>query len=168
MSGMSGMSGVMVGGAKFQESVIEWSKKSTNLYTFVFAVLVAVWALYAAKLPALARWQLSSTAGRLLLLLLLYIIYDLCGWTVALIFTIAIALTWAARPLFVPANFTVTEATSEAISEGFANIKTTKASKEKWFVEKVLHQNPKKIVEDRIDTMAVEEDSPAVTGRTSK
>lgn len=145
----------MVGGAKFQESVIEWSKKSTNLYTFVFAVLIAVWALYASKLPALARWQLSSTAGRLLLLLLLYIIYDLCGWTVALIFTIAVALTWAARPLFVPV-------------EGFANMKTTKASKEKWFVEKVLHQKPKEIVEDRIDTMAVEEDSPTVAGRTSK
>lgn len=152
------MSGVMVGGAKFQESVIEWSKKSTNLYTFVFAVLIAVWALYAAKLPALARWQLSSTAGRLLLLLLLYIVYDLCGWTVALIFTIAIALTWAARPLFVPVS----------LDEGFANIKTTKASKEKWFVEKVLHQQPKEIVEDRIDTMAVDEDTETVTGRTSK
>jgi hypothetical protein len=146
----------MVGGAKFQESVIEWSKKSTNLYTFVFAVLIAVWALYAAKLPALARWQLSSTAGRLLLLLLLYIVYDMCGWTVALIFTIAVALTWAARPLFVPAD------------EGFANMKTTDASAQKWFVEKVLHQNPKKIVEDRIDTIAVEEDSPTVTSRTSK
>jgi hypothetical protein len=153
------MSGVMVGGAKFQESVIEWSKKSTNLYTFVFAVLIAVWALYAAKLPALARWQLSSTAGRLLLLLLLYIVYSLCGWTVALIFTIAIALTWAARPLFVPANFT---------SEGFANMKVTKASKDKWFVEKVLHQKPKEIVEDRIDTMAVENDTAKVAGRTSK
>jgi hypothetical protein len=149
----------MVGGAKFQESVIEWSKKSTNLYTFVFAVLIAVWALYAAKLPALARWQLSSTAGRLLLLLLLYIVYSLCGWTVALIFTIAIALTWAARPLFVPANFT---------SEGFANMKVTKASKDKWFVEKVLHQKPKEIVEDRIDTMAVENDTAKVAGRTSK
>jgi hypothetical protein len=148
----------MVGGAKFQESVIEWSKKSTNLYTFVFAVLLAVWALYTSKLPALARWQLSSTAGRLLLILLLYIVYDLCGWTVALIFTIAVALTWAARPLFVPAD----------APEGFANMKTTKASKEKWFVEKVLHQKPKEIVEDRIDTMAIEEDSPTVSGRTSK
>jgi hypothetical protein len=150
----------MVGGAKFQESVIEWSKKSTNLYTFVFAVLVAVWALYAAKLPALARWQLSSTAGRLLLLLLLYIVYTLCGWTVALIFTIAIALTWAARPLFVPSD--------ASSKEGFANMKVTKASKDKWFVEKVLHQKPTEIVEDRIDTMAVENVSPTATGRTSK
>jgi hypothetical protein len=160
------MSGVMVGGAKFQESVIEWSKKSTNLYTFVFAVLVAVWALYAAKLPALARWQLSSTAGRLLLLLLLYIVYSLCGWTVSLIFTIAIALTWAARPLFVPANDGSLDNSNE--TEGFANMKVTKASKEKWFVEKVLHQKPKEIVEDRIDTMAVENVSPTRTGRTSK
>jgi len=137
----------MVGGAKFQESVIEWSKKSTNLYTVVFTALIAVWALYAAKLPALARWQLSSTAGRLLLLLLLYIVYELCGWTIALLFTIAIALTWAARPLFIRQV------------EGFNDVKSTEVSSNLWFVEKTLHQNPKKIVEDRIDTMAVDEDN---------
>ena len=147
----------MVGGAKFQESVLEWSKKSTNLYTIVFAALIAVWALYANKLPALARWQLSSTAGRLLLLVLLYIVYNLCGWTVALIFTVAIALTWAARPIFM-----------SPVSEGFNDVKSTEAGPTRWLVEKVLHQNPKKIVEDRVDTMAVDEDTPTVAGRSSR
>jgi hypothetical protein len=47
-------------------------------------------------------------------------------------------------------------------------MKVTKASKDKWFVEKVLHQKPTEIVEDRIDTMAVENVSPTATGRTSK
>ena len=148
----------MVGGAKFQESVIEWSKKSINLYMVVFSIIIAVWALYANKLPADVRWQLSTTPGRLLLLLLLYIVYNLCGWTVALLFTIAIALTWAARPIYKPAS----------VKEGFNDVKSTETSGNRWFVEKVLHQRPKKIVEDRIETSAVDEDTPAVTGRTSK
>ena len=158
----SAQSPVMVGGAKFQESVIEWSKKSTSLYTVVFAILTAVWALYANKLPAIARWQLSTTVGRLLLLVLLYIVYNLCGWTVALLFTLAIALTWAARPIFIPADFT------NPLSEGFNDMKTTEAAPTRWFVEKALHQRPKKIVEDRVDTMAVDDDNETVSGRTSK
>lgn len=141
---------IMVGGAKFQESVLEWSKKSTNLYTVVFAALIISWALYADKLPTIARWQLSTTVGRLLLLLLLYVVYELCGWTVALIFTIAVALTWAARPIFMPVDL---------VSEGFNDMKSTEAGPTRWFVEKILHQNPKKIVEDRIDTMAINDNT---------
>ena len=144
----------MIGGAKFQESVLEWSKKSTNLYTVVFAALIIAWALYADKLPTIARWQLSTTVGRLLLLLLLYVVYELCGWTVALIFTIAVALTWAARPIFMP-----------LMSEGFNDMKSTEASPTRWFVERVLHQNPKKIVEDRIDTMAVNDNTSSESSR---
>ena len=147
---------IMVGGAKFQESVLEWSKKSTNLYTVVFAALLIAWALYADKLPTIARWQLSTTVGRLLLLLLLYVVYELCGWTVALIFTIAVALTWAARPIFMPVDF---------VSEGFNDMKITEVGPTRWFVEKILHQNPKKIVEDRIDTMAIN-DNTTVSARS--
>jgi predicted membrane protein len=147
---------IMVGGAKFQELVIEWSKKSTNLYTVVFAIIIAVWALYSNKMSADVRWQLSTTPGRLLLLLLLYIVYNLYGWTIALLFTIAIALTWASRPIYKPAK------------EGFNDVKSTEASCNQWFVEKVLHQTPTKIVEDRVETTAIDEDTPTTTERTSK
>jgi hypothetical protein len=52
--------------------------------------------------------------------------------------------------------------------EGFQNIKKTQASKHKWFIEKTLHENPQAIVEDRIDTSAVDEDTVVGTERTSK
>ena len=122
-------------------------------------VVIIIMALFADKLPAMARWQLSTTAGRLLLLLLLYIIHMICGWPMALLFTIAIALVWAARPIF---------KTPSATSEGFNDMKKTDATKHKWFIEKTLHENPKAIVEDRINTSAVEEDTVVATGRTSK
>jgi hypothetical protein len=147
---------VMVGGAKFQDTIIEWSKQSLNLYTIVIASLIMVWALFVDKLPAYARWQLSSTPGRLLLLLLLYVVYTVYGWTVALLFTIAVSLTWSSRPILIPP------------SEGFNDMKYSEAGAHKWFVEKTLHQHPKAIIEDRIQTFPVEDNSPTGTGRTSK
>jgi hypothetical protein len=147
---------VMVGGAKFQDTIIEWSKQSLNLYTIVFAALIMVWALFVDKIPAYARWQLSSSAGRLLLLLLLYIVYNVYGWTIALIFTIAIALTWSSRPILIPP------------SEGFNDMKYSEAGPHKWFIEKTLHQSPKAIIEDRVQTFAVEDNPSSGTGRTSK
>ena len=186
----------MVGGAKLQESVLEWSKKSLNLYSTVVMVLLIICVLFADKLPMAARWQLSTTAGRLLLLLLLYIINLVCGWQMALIFTIAIALVWAARPVFKPVDvpdvslgvgqgqegfsqgqegfsqgqegFSQGPNAQHLGVEGFNDMKTTDATKHKWFVEKTLHENPKEIVEDRINTSAVQDNNLVTTSRTSK
>jgi hypothetical protein len=58
--------------------------------------------------------------------------------------TIAIALTWAVRPLTKP---------TQIVEEGF-DVKKTNVSSPRWFVEKVLNENPKDIIEDRIVTEA--------------
>ena len=109
----------------------------------------------------------------------------------ALLFTIAIALVWAARPVFKPTGvegfgqgvegFGAANAPRPGVEgfgeatglrhpnvEGFNDMKKSPAAKHKWFVEKTLHENPKAIVEDRINTGAVEEDTIVATGRTSK
>jgi hypothetical protein len=144
--------------------VLDWSKQSTQLCMTVMTVILVIWITFADKLPVNIRWQLSTTVGRLLLLLLLFIVHMLCGWMMALLFAVAIALTWAARPMFKPVG--VPDEPQQ--EEGFANIKKTQTSAHKWFVETVLHENPMKIVEDRVDTMAVQQDGPAVAGRTSR
>jgi hypothetical protein len=170
----------MVGGAKLQDSVLEWSKKSLNLYSTVFMIILIIFALFADKLPVEARWQLSTTAGRLLLLLLLYITNLVCGWQTALLFTIAVALVWAARPVFKPVGVpdVVLNGSVEGFGqgpnilrlgvEGFNDMKTTDATKPKWFIEKTLHENPVEIVEDRINTSAVQDNSAVANGRTSR
>jgi hypothetical protein len=147
-------------------------------------VLLIICVLFADKLPVEARWQLSTTAGRLLLLLLLYITNLVCGWQAALLFTIAIALVWAARPVFKPVgvpDLVLNGSVGQGVKgfgqgpnaqhqgvEGFNDMKRTSAAKHKWFVEKTLHENPKAIVEDRINTSAVDDDTDVVTGRTSR
>lgn len=159
---------LMVGGAKFQQTVLDWTKQSTQLCMTVMTVILVIWITFADKLPVNIRWQLSTTVGRLLLLLVLFIVHMLCGWMMTLLFAIAIALTWAARPMFKPVGVPDEPLPASAAQEGFANIKKTQTSSHKWFVETVLHENPTKIVEDRVDTMAVQQDGPAVAGRTSR
>lgn len=159
---MSGASAnpLMIGGAKFQQTVLDWSKQSNSLFLSVFSVILVVFAIFGDKLPPIVRWQLSTTVGRLFLLILLYIIYVLGGWELALLFTIIIALIWSMRPLLLPLP--------SFKEEGFQSLKKTRASRPKWFVETVLEENPLEIVEDRIETLAVQDDNGSMKGKTSR
>ena len=156
---MSGASAnpLMIGGAKFQQTVLDWSKQSNSLFLSVFSVILVVFAIFGDKLPPVVRWQLSTTVGRLFLLILLYIIYVLGGWELALLFTIIIALIWSMRPLLLP-----------SMKEGFRDMKKTRASRPKWFVETVLEENPLEIVEDRVETLAVQDGGESMKGKTSR
>lgn len=156
---MSGASAnpLMIGGAKFQQTVLDWSKQSNSLFLSVFSVILVVFAIFGDKLPPVVRWQLSTTVGRLFLLILLYLIYVLGGWELALLFTIIIALIWSMRPLLLP-----------SMKEGFRNMKKTRVSRPKWFVETVLEENPLEIVEDRVETLAVQDSGDGMKGKTSR
>ena len=156
---MSGASAnpLMIGGAKFQQTVLDWSKQSNSLFLSVFSVILVVFAIFGDKLPPVVRWQLSTTVGRLFLLILLYLIYVLGGWELALLFTIIIALIWSMRPLLLP-----------SMKEGFRDMKKTRASRPKWFVETVLEENPLEIVEDRVETLAVQDSGDGMKGKTSR
>jgi len=152
----------MVGGAKFQQAVLDWTKQSNHLYLTVIFAIIFMWSIYAEKLPEVWRWQLSTSIGRLLLLLILYIVYMLAGWIPALLFTIAIALTWANRPLYKPTGV-------QEQREGFHNnIKVTAVESTRWFVEKALDESPERIVEDRVSTSAVQEDNASGSRKTSR
>ena len=149
----------MVGGAKFQKDVLDWTKQSSHLYITVASALIFMWAVYSEKLPPAWRWQLSTSIGRMLLLILLYVVYMLAGWLPALLFAIAIAMTWANRPLQKPAG----------VKEGFNDtVVTDVGDKNLWFVEKVIGGDPQRIVQSHIDTQAVQDDSGKGSTRTSK
>ena len=148
-----------LGGAKFQQHVLDWSKQSQQLYVTVLFALLFIWATYSEKIPPTYRWQLNTTLGRLLLLILLYTVHLMAGWVPALLFAIAIALTWANRPLYRPSSS----------HEGFQdNVKVTDVNPHMWFVEQALQENPRRIVQDRIQTFAVQEENTSGSSRTSR
>lgn len=154
--------GLMIGGARFQGEVAEWFSQSKNLFTVVFYALLLVWAGFADKLPAMWRWQLSTTVGRILLLLLLWCVFQIGGFVPATLFTIAICMTWANRPIAKPL--------AGQSKEGYADyVKTTKVpTNNRWFVEKTLLETPDQIVEDRVETDEITDDSARSSRRTSR
>jgi hypothetical protein len=162
---------VMVGGAKLHTIVMEWSKQSSNLFYSLFMISLVLYAAYAEKMPIEYRYQLSSPLGRALLLLLLYIVMAVGGWIPALLFGIAMALTWSNRPLVKPVGVQEEgfENGKNEKKEGFQdNVKKTKVQGHRWFVERTLYENPHRIIQDRISTFAVQDDNQNPNGRTSK
>jgi len=158
---------IMIGGSEFQANFISWLQQNHNLYLAVFSVVIFIWAIYADKLPEGVRWQLSTTIGRMLVLIIMYLVFMIAGWIPAVLVTIAIALTWANRPLRNP-NPTAKKGHLVLVKEEFNDVKRTKIPKEKWFVEKVLHEDPKMIIEDRVSTGAVQEDTSTGSKRSSR
>ena len=163
--------GIQIGGAQFQGAVAQWFKQSENLFTVVFYAVVFVWTGFVDKLPAVWRWQLSTSIGRLFFVLLLWIVLEVGGWVPATLVAVAICMTWAVRPLFAPQGFAEGFASVDS-AEAFASVegvKRTAASGHLWFVEKALKENPKEIVEDRVTTDAITDGSDKIRGsRTSR
>jgi hypothetical protein len=128
----------------------------TPLFMGVLLSALVVWTCFTDKVPAGIRYHLSSTAGRLLSLALLYAIYTFIGFIPALLFSMAVALSWSNRPLSKPV-------------EGFlSSIKRTPVEGKRWFVERVLGEHPEEIREDRVHTDSVQDLSTGKNSKTSR
>jgi hypothetical protein len=128
----------------------------TSLFMGVFVSVLIVWTCFTDKVPAEVRYQLSSTGGRLLSVAVLYAIYTFVGFIPALLFSMAIALTWSNRPLSKPV-------------EGFlSSVKRTPVKGNLWFVERALGENPEEIREDRVVTDSVQDMSTGKNSKTSR
>lgn len=141
----------MIGGARFTSQMVEWSRASHPLFYTIAAVLLFLFAGYAEKLPPTWIWQLNTTLGRATLLFLLYLGYTLGGGSVALLIAIAIAIVFAHRPFYKPKGVEGFAASSQKVSKN--------ESGNLWFVERVLHENPKAVIEQEVSTAAVQDDS---------
>ncbi len=160
------------GGAKLQQTIVEWSKQSNVLFTTLAITSLLLFAAYADQLPRVARWQLSTSLGRLLLIALLFLVFEMGGWIPALLFAIGIIMIWSNRPLAPAASVA---SVAPDIKEGFqgrcdkqAGQKKVKVQGSRWFVEDVLQEEPESIEEDRVYTQAVQEDSYSPNSRTSR
>lgn len=160
---MDSVKSIQLGGAQFQAMILDWVKQSSNLYQTIFITLLILFAAYAEQIPRSIRWQLSTPIGRALLIILLYLVYVTGGWVAALIFAIGMALLWSNRPLAKMPHVT------KKVEEGFQDsVHSTQVQGKRWFVERVLGENPISIEEDRVTTKAVQDDSASPNSRTSR
>lgn len=151
---------VMIGGAAFQKSFQEWRLSHSNLYSAVAFLLLSLLALYSAEIPPVLRAQANTVMGRALLLVALYVLNEIGGWTLTVIGFVAVALVLAPTrdvlPPFEETGYGAPRASSSPsgrTTEGFsADVVAVRdvSDQPRWFVEKLMKERPMRIEEDRV------------------
>jgi hypothetical protein len=135
----------MVGGAKSHIlDILEKHSNIMNLYV-VSGLIIAI--TFVKEVPISIRGHAGGLLGRTLLFFATLFIADQYSWVSGLLMAILTLLLLSLGP--------------RTVAEGFqspydTNIKLI-TDKEKWFVEKVFHENPIGIQEDKVRTKAIQD-----------
>ena len=113
-------------------------------YGFILVLII----VYSPVIPTEYRIFADSLLGRIFGIAIVYGVIESLGWVYGILTALAFLLVITGAP----SNFA-------AATEGFDGGGTVTEKKivgKKWFVEKVLGENPKKIATDKVTTTAVE------------
>ena len=116
--------------------------------TLVYGALLILLIVYSSVIPSEYRTFADSLLGRVLGVAIVYGVVETLGWVYGLLTAIAFLLiiNGAAR---------IDTSMLEAF-DGGGTVSEKKTIGKKWFVERVLGENPTKIATDRVTTTAVE------------
>jgi hypothetical protein len=139
---------VMKGGTSVY--MMDLAKKFSNPIHVYVLIALTIAITFVKQIPVKIRSQAGTTLGRLFLFCLTVAIGELYSWTNGLLMAVLSLLLLSLSP---------------RISEGFQNGNGSPVSikliedNQKWFVERVLKENPVAIEEDRVKTQAVHDSS---------
>jgi len=121
------------------------------------ALLMITAVVFLEKIPVEIRKQADTLLGRLLLLGFTVLVTVLFGWPLGILAVIMSVLIIGAGSV---------SPVKKSVTEGFSSEMNVRLipSKHKWFVEKVLGENPLLIEDQTVDTMAVQDLSDKYTG----
>lgn len=136
-----------------QKLLIEYfenTKQTQAVLLYIYATLLIV---FKDQIPPSVYLQADSLLGRIFILISTYFVTVTYGWILGLLLAIAYALL-----LGLPnQQRTMTEGFSSGGETSLQVIPTAK----KWLVEKILHENPIAIEEEKVMTQPVQNDSPS-------
>lgn len=114
----------------------------------IYGVILVIAIVYSPVIPTEYRIFADSTLGRVLGIALVYGVIEAMGWVYGILTALAFLLVINGAP----SNFyTETEG-----FDGGGTVTEKRIIGKKWFVEKVLGENPKKIATDKVTTTAIE------------
>jgi len=116
-------------------------------------LLMVIVIVFLEKIPLEVRKQADSTLGRALLLTFTTVVILLFGWPLGILAGLMSVLVIGAGSV-------------EPLKEGFSSEMNVRLipSQHKWFVEKVLGENPLLIEDQTVDTSAVQDLSDKYSG----
>jgi len=115
------------------------------LYGFILILII----VYSPMIPFEYRDFTDSLLGRIFGVIIIYGVVESLGWVYGLLTALAFLLIINGAPR-------VERTTLEAF-DGGGSVSEKKVIGRRWFVEKVLGENPKKIATDRVTTSAIED-----------
>ena len=116
--------------------------------TLIYGVLLILLIVYSSAIPSEYRTFADSLLGRVLGVAIVYGVVETLGWVYGLLTAIAFLL-------IINGATRIDTSMLEAF-DGGGTVSEKKTIGKKWFVERVLGENPTKIATDRVTTTAVE------------
>ncbi len=116
--------------------------------TLVYGALLIILIVYSSDIPSEYRTFADSLLGRVLGVAIVYGVVETLGWVYGLLTAIAFLL-------IINGAIRIDTSMLEAF-DGGGTVSEKKTIGKKWFVERVLGENPTKIATDKVTTTAVE------------
>jgi len=116
----------------------------------VYGFLIILVIVYSAVIPSEYHTFVDSLLGRILGVGLIYGVIETLGWVYGLLTAMAFLVLLNGSPsswIF----------SSEEGFDGGGNVSEKKLIGKRWFVEKILGENPLKIATDRVNTLPVQD-----------
>jgi hypothetical protein len=116
--------------------------------TLIYGALLIILIVYSSVIPGEYRTFADSLLGRVLGVAIVYGVIETLGWVYGLLTAIAFLL-------IINGATRIDTSMLEAF-DGGGTVSEKKTIGKKWFVERVLGENPTKIATDKVTTTAVE------------
>ena len=116
--------------------------------TLIYGALLIILIVYSSVIPSEYRTFADSLLGRVLGVAIVYGVVETLGWVYGLLTAIAFLL-------IINGATRIDTSMLEAF-DGGGTVSEKKTIGKKWFVERVLGENPTKIATDKVTTSAVE------------
>ena len=140
-------------GGTLQKGIVDFIEKTKSFQIGLLYIFYTLMIVFKEQIPASYYRQADTFLGRLFIVVSVYGITMYYSWILGILAAIAYALL-----LGLP----------QSIQEGFGSGGETSLqvvpSTKKWFVEKVLKENPVAIEEEKVVTSAVQDDTRSGTG----
>jgi hypothetical protein len=141
----------------FQAQVDDLYHKYEQPIVILLGLFIVIVIVFLDKIPKEIRKQADTMLGRALLLTFTVIITSLYGWPLGILTGLMTALVIGAGGV---------HPVQKKLQEGFSSEMNVRLipGKHKWFVEKVLGENPLLIEDDTVSTSAVQDLTEKDTG----
>jgi hypothetical protein len=125
----------------FQQNLMELVQKYGSPFEILLFAMIIFGIVFIPKLPPNITKMADTTLGRLVLVGLTFLVVQKYGWAFGFIFALFVALLIGAG--------------HSKTNEGFNNDVRIVPGEKKWFIERVLHENPTLIEEENVSTQAI-------------